>query len=312
MAESFNNCQGQLSPMQDQVPLVNGEEVGSSYGQQSATSLGISNTSPEQSSANNTTGQQAGFNALHRKSKDSITGDGTQTTQLPRGPTVNRSCSRTILIIGKAGVGKETIAAQILNQGQSKASGSSIAGITRRSRALREFEGVNNENISCKIKIVDISAQYDKNPQGNYRSDIRSACMEPLNLILFVVQRGRITKVERDVFSSIVQKCPPKITSLVISYCEDLDESGRDEIIKDFKEDSYSRSIADHIRNGFFAIGFPNLQTMKPKLRAVYKEGVENDLKQINKVIAKASNQATIPLSQEQLQDQFSFSCQIL
>lgn len=195
---------------------------------------------------------------------------------------------RTILIIGKVGVGKSTLANHILGRKDAKTRGT-MEGVTRRAQALREIDGQGPGGITYRVKIVDVSAQYDSVPdQARIMQDLQSACNEPLNLVLFVVQRGRITRTEKKIFEIIVPKCPRIITSLIITNCEDLDDRAREEAIQDFKEDEYSKQMAQYIGNGVYTVGFPNLEKIKPRMREVYQEGITSDEELLQDIICKA------------------------
>ena len=205
---------------------------------------------------------------------------------------------RNILILGKVGVGKSTIANHILGKSDAEARGP-MEGVTRRSQALRIIPGQGPGGTKCKVMIIDISAQYDRMPRTQLIEDLRSACSEPLNLVLFVVQKGRITQAERKAFEEIVPKFPTAITSLVITFCEDLDPQSRAEAIQIFREDDFSKQTARHFRN-VYTVGFPNLNKIKLRMREVYKEGIDEDERILRDIVCKAESPKPIDLQLSQ------------
>lgn len=186
---------------------------------------------------------------------------------------------RSILIIGKVGVGKATIANKIVGYPAFPVR-ESMQGITRESEKMktREVQGYS-------ISIIDLTRQYDYQPQESFAAELRQVCEKPLHSILFVIQKGRLTQGEKFIFEHIINNCPKNakaVSDLIITNCELEKDNARRKIKSDFETDS---NIIAQFVQGIYTVGFPNTDRMKDGVRKMYDEVVENDMKRLHELI---------------------------
>ena len=192
---------------------------------------------------------------------------------------------RNVLVIGKTGAGKSTVANKIIGKnvftvGRSVESSTSVNShydvlvVDQRNRkeyAIRMidtigFEDTGNENRTrtSNKEIIESVKDY-----------FQTHTPEGLHLIIFVYRKGRFTLEEKKVFEFIIEKFEANIkplSALVITYCDNETDEARQQVISNFRENPLTRGIANLMGKGIYAVGFADLENTLPLFRPLYME----------------------------------------
>ena len=192
---------------------------------------------------------------------------------------------RNILVIGKTGAGKSTVANKIIGQNLFTTSESleSRTSVNSHRDVVVVDERNNNE---YSIRMIDTigfedTGNEDRDKTSNeeiiesVKRYFQTYTPEGLHLIIFVYRKGRFTQEEKKVFDFIVEKFEADIkplSALVITYCDNETDKAREEIISNFQENRLTRRIANLMGKGIYAVGFPDLENTLALFRPLYME----------------------------------------
>ena len=201
---------------------------------------------------------------------------------------------RNVVVLGKAGAGKSTVANKILGQSTFKVSSS--LGSETKSVKHSEVRVICSGNVEYTFKVIDTVGIFDtKRRNDDVMKEIKDFFMskvpEGVNLVMFLFKRGRFTTEEKETFYYIIENFKKEIkdiSALVMTGFESLDDDGRKREIEEFKRNHLTKDVAAFMGKGIYAIGFPNTQGMKPKVRIAVEEDMEEDVEILRKVVRGA------------------------
>ena len=172
---------------------------------------------------------------------------------------------RTVLIVGKTGTGKSTLANHILKANKFPVSSSVQSEGTRISHA--EAERLLEGNTRLTIKVIDTRGLFENAAQVSNKDVIKEVklhckanLIQGVNLILFVFRKGKYTKEEREAFQAVIKefgKDIQNVSALIITNCESLNENKREEIKQDFLTNPLTSGIGKFMGKGIHTVGFP-------------------------------------------------------
>ena len=110
--------------------------------------------------------------------------------------------SRRILILGKVGVGKSTLVNHIVGETVIPVQ-NAIDSVTRQPRGIKTWREVCSNGLFHVFKVIDTVGQYELQTQFNLLSELQSL-QKHLNLIVFVIQNGQMTKEEKCKIESVI------------------------------------------------------------------------------------------------------------
>ena len=205
---------------------------------------------------------------------------------------------RCVVILGKSGAGKSTIANHLVGhdplssseppfQVPKEVSQSGPSEIKH--KVVRLMQG----NISYEITVVDtigffnteitttIDVILDK--FKTYMKDI-----DGINIALFVMKKGHFTHEEQSVFAFFNRYHEiSSFSALAITGCENDDTESQAEFVKELKVDNI-RHIAAQMKKGIYPVGFPPIDRMLPMLRNVYLPQMMEDRCTLQNLIIQA------------------------
>ncbi|XP_044172775.1 GTPase IMAP family member 7-like [Acropora millepora] len=206
--------------------------------------------------------------------------------------------NRNIIILGRTGTGKKTIANKILGDERLQVD-SAMTSVTREVRRMKAEEKVDDTNtMHYIIKIVDTLGPYSKKidkawilKEISEHCNCTGACDE-IHLILFTFRYGVYEQREIDIFTAICELYPdeiPKISALVITGCESLDEEGRNSLCHELSTETITKRVVQLMKKGIVPVGFPNLKDIKPAFKEEYEKVIVSDANKLKDLVFKAS-----------------------
>ena len=201
-----------------------------------------------------------------------------------------------IVILGKVGVGKSTIGNVIAGPGEGPFTvNGSMSAVTRQPNPLqRKVINSRRSGLEYDIRILDLLGRYDTR---KFTEGLRSAFADEVNLILFVIQTGRLITEESRILEKIAQHCQNDLCALIITGCEGRNESARSETIQDVLSDKRISKFAVKMNEkgkGVHPVGFPDVTKMNSAFVQAYNEGIERDKETISELVRNSSHSAKI------------------
>ena len=203
---------------------------------------------------------------------------------------------RNIIIIGKVGVGKSTIANAIFSStaaaGPAFPVGSSVRSTVRSPRdnitRKHKIDGykysitvVDTVGLGSKKQIVERLVQ-------SFRQNKR------IHLLIFVIKLDRLTDEEIESIRKIQSHLTrfynrhtlQQITALVISHCETIVKQEREKIRKQYgAQNSKIYELVRLAKGKVHLVGLPDMQTVNAKLKALIQEERDEDVKTLQDIV---------------------------
>lgn len=189
---------------------------------------------------------------------------------------------RNVLILGKAGVGKSTVANQILGSQVFQIS-TPVDSVTRQFRSNIVTGHAGKNDTMYNIKLIDTVGQTNSFSIEHIVDDMKHFLERfpaGIHLILFVSKNARFTNEDCKAFNFIIKMFGDSIadiSALVVTCCEGLHEKAREGLVKEFYEKENTKDITCAMKKGVFTVGFPTVDTVKLELQPIYKESAKKD-----------------------------------
>ena len=220
-------------------------------------------------------------------------------------PISSPSENRTVIVVGKTGAGKSTVANVVLNRKTAlneleeefevKCSLESVTPkCSHRDSIMTDNGKYYNVRVIDTVGLFDTMNKSVDTTVSDMKQYMLNFCKDGLNLVLFTMREGRFSDEEKVTFDFIIKNFREEISNisaLVITHCDIKAEEEREKIIRDFKESSKTANIASFMQKGIFTVGFPSLsdrQKMKRSLRDILEEGMVEDQKTLLNLLITA------------------------
>ena len=209
--------------------------------------------------------------------------------------TKAKDYQKSIILLGKTGVGKKTLARHIFeDHAKSFPEGGSVNSVTRQP-ILYEQHNVDmrgNQDEKIKVQLIII----DTNGLGgpSYRmSDVLGVLkdLQNVSLIFFLLKHGRVTSEDCKPFTDIIKNLDENcgnICHLVVTGCEGQGEASRESIKQLYISDPMTQKLCSFVEEKIIPVGFPDLTTLIPMMRDLYKDGIMNDKKTLQDIVTKS------------------------
>ena len=210
---------------------------------------------------------------------------------------------RNVLVIGKTGCGKSTVANKILCKDDDARIFDvqpSYQAVT--TRIANQISRIRMGSTIYEINMIDTIGFSDTRKSGaksddmimkEIKKEMQDRAPEGINLLIFVFKHGRFTNEERVVFDKIQKNFSHlinKISLLLITNCETLGEEAREKVIDDFRSDPLTKDFAKMMLKGIFTVGFPDTKGVKPVFKQEIVQSMKDDISPVHKLIANASS----------------------
>ncbi len=201
--------------------------------------------------------------------------------------------SRKILIFGKTGVGKRTIANAILGFNRLPI-GTSIESATRQAGRVDFDEFVLPDGTSHKFAIVDTVSVTDTRSSKSHiieRANSAIKKLKSVNLILFVTKLERFTHQERDSFQEVISLLQHSaytstVTAYIVTGCEQKSEADREAGKADII--AFAGNVTSFAKKGTHFVGLPALDQLPAPLRSHYEQIRQLDEIKLKKLVKES------------------------
>ena len=213
---------------------------------------------------------------------------------------------RCVVILGKTGTGKSTIANMLVGYDPMSQKdppfalsvnpfGSSTQMVKER---ISEFK---QGNTVYRMKVVDTSGLFDTfgKTKGAAFKELEEYFHDHFivgaNLILIAVRKGVFTQEEKRTLSAITGRFTGicKISAIVITYCEhEQTVNSREMLCQNFKKDDVTKEIAGQMKKGIYAVGFPPVAQMEEPIsnQEDLKKAMKDDTQRLIDLIMKCKD----------------------
>ena len=220
------------------------------------------------------------------------------------GFVVDDSYDKTIVLLGKTGVGKSTIARHIFKDEAEKfPNAGSVGSTTRKARLYDSIHslslGRSDVDNRTKVRVVIM----DTNSLHGRKYDLNQL-RKPLykiSTVFFVLKYGRVTEEDCEPFEEIIQKLPANVFGvchLVVTGCEGQDEAARMKIADLYRSDPMTHNLCQSVTQIHF-VGFPDLNGLLPVMRELYTEGIQKDELAIQEIAKTSVQFVDLPIHKE-------------
>ena len=205
---------------------------------------------------------------------------------------------RFVLVVGKSGAGKSTVANKILDPPEGppfNVSNDVLPSDTAETKSAKAL--LETDHGKYQVQVIDTQGFFDTRNVSNEKviSGIKKYIIEEipsgLNLILFVFKHGRWTDEEQKMYDYVTRNFVEEISSisaLVITGCENITDEEREKNVNEFK--SRCPAVNAFMTKGILAVGFPDISKLKENLRQLCEEEQKDDQKQLRRLVYSCDN----------------------
>ena len=223
---------------------------------------------------------------------------------------------RIVVVIGKTGAGKSTVANKILEssnaENQFKVSDTVLDSVTQSvsaEKALLKAKGdvYYSVEVVDTIGLFDTSALAKKRNNNDIMKEIELFFRERIsgaNLILFVFKQGRWTDEEQQTFDLFtkyfVDTEVSDISALVVTGCDGYTEEQKEKVCKEFEEKQ--PDICRFMKKGVLAVSFQDVSKLIEEIQPIHKEKQKADQEKLRQLVYKCKE---LKLTKDIVQDNF-------
>ena len=226
---------------------------------------------------------------------------------------------RGVMVVGKTGAGKSTISNAFARSDDRFSVSGCVSSWTKQcDHCLVE---VTEGNTFYTMKVMDTVGLFDTGPKTNdetiatLKKYVQKNFKEGMNLVVFVLREGRFTPEEKNSFDFIRSEFGEHISvmsALVITNCDNKDDKARRDLIQEFRSNPLTKSTAEFMKAGIYAVGFPpkrDYMKLPLAVRAYYEESIAKDKEQLWGVVKRSTKARLI---EELYKNTFWDRCTIL
>lgn len=194
--------------------------------------------------------------------------------------------TRRIILLGKTGVGKATLANRITGTSKFKVH-DDLESITRNPVFSEAVQVESPDHVRYNVQLLDTTGLVNESgiTKEKVARQIKTQCLEKGGegdvLVIFVVAYGRFTDVEWDIFRYVTKKLSKAnlsvASALAVTKCEDLSEEARVNLVREMRHSAQTGPIVQNMYKGIYPVGFPDIAKLKPELSGAYEEGMKRD-----------------------------------
>ena len=201
--------------------------------------------------------------------------------------------NRNVVVVGKTGAGKSTVANKLL--GLEKFAVKNIASsVTSQVEARCSSFYDQSSRTRYNFKVIDTVGVFDTKQKNDdvmtkIKTFFQNDSPEGINLVLFVFRKGRLTAEEKRTFDYIMGNFNNQISdfsALVLTHCDAQNDAANQEFLASFKREA--RDVISFMKKGVYMVGFPDVSRMRPRIREAMEEEIKEQAEMLQKVVMKA------------------------
>ena len=204
-------------------------------------------------------------------------------------------CDFNLLVLGGVGVGKATVVNEMfgIEVFKSDSANNVVGGVSQRDTSfiqkgtkhrVKMFDTVGSKRRGIKVKRASTMEAIRDYVANVYPSGI--------NLVLLIYRNENFTSKERKRFQYFLDRfngeAIPMITALIITGCEDKNDSARKKIVSEFDTNSRMQAIGRFVLMGIYTVGLTNLSTVPDALTEMYRAVNYRDTLLLQEVLKKS------------------------
>lgn len=226
---------------------------------------------------------------------------------------------RNVVVLGKTGAGKSTIANKIIEARESddgdtdqfEVSHSVLDSVTASTNAKASLL-TTSDNTLYVVQVIDTIGLFD-NKSGmtnegimkDVKTFFKERVPEGLSLILFVFRQGRWTKEEQKTFDlftkHFVDTEVSTISALVVTGCDGFTDERKQQVKDEFQQ-AHS-NVYDFMKKGVYTVSFQDTSKLIPEIQSIHKQYQKHDQDMLRKLIFDCGDE--MKLSKEIVQDTY-------
>ena len=236
---------------------------------------------------------------------------------------------RCVVILGKTGSGKSTIANMIMGYDLMSENPPTFKILDKvwesETEAVNEATTEFRQNdIVYRVRVIDTPGLFGT-PSDDHNKTMRDLYdklaehfkdhfIVGANLILFVCKKATFTEEEQTVFRLIMRTFHKEIrpiSALFITHCEAESAETRKDTLRKFEQGETTKEIALQMGKGLYAVGFPPLKQMSSEFQELCRKKIKKDKETLMDLIIRSK---TVRFTRELFQKQHTeyYKCSIL
>jgi energy-coupling factor transporter ATP-binding protein EcfA2 len=211
---------------------------------------------------------------------------------------------KTIVLFGKTGVGKSTIARHIFKQDNDRFRNvGAVSSMTRKAEECYDdvHLWIDNSNVHVRVRVIILDTSSLHGQKCDIFQFMSHYDVKEISTIIFVLKHGRVTKDDCRPFDKIIDdfktlRCDDdgsdilKVCGhLLITCCEGQDEKGRENIVKMYESDPMTQKLCQSVKE-IKCVGFPDHNSLQPIMIDLYEEGIKNDEQALHDIVKTSLN----------------------
>jgi len=202
---------------------------------------------------------------------------------------------RNIVVVGKTGAGKSTVANKILGLEKFEVKNIATSTTTQVEARCSSFRD-SSSRTQYNFTVIDTVGLFDtKKSTSNIdvmtkiKDFVQNESPKGINLVLFVFRKGRLTEEERHTFKHIIDKFSRQISdfsALIFTGCDGQSDDAKKEFRTSFETEA--GDTAKFMKKGIYMVGFPDVSKMKPSMKEVMEEEIKEQAEMLRKVVMEA------------------------
>ncbi len=192
---------------------------------------------------------------------------------------------RGVIVVGKVGVGKSTVANMIV-QNDDRFKVSSEVHTQQCSHCeveIFEGESLYRMRVMDSVGLSNTGLITNDEAITALKNYLQNYFKDGINLIIFVLQEGHFTPEDKKTFEFIRSKFGEDtsvMSALVITNCDMMDEDARRALITEFRSNEVTKPIAEFMEAGIYTVGFPSKEgasRFPDQVKSNFEESIAKD-----------------------------------
>jgi tRNA A37 threonylcarbamoyladenosine biosynthesis protein TsaE len=207
---------------------------------------------------------------------------------------------KTIVLFGKTGVGKSTIARHIFKHDNGGFPNvGAVSSMTRKAKeCYDDVHDLWSDNSIVHVRVIILDT-YSLHGQRYDFFQLMNRVKE-ISAVFFVLKHGRVTKDDCQPFDQMIDnfktlQCDNRSDilkvcgHLLITCCEGQDEKARENIVKMYESDPMTQKLCQSVKE-IKCVGFPDRDSLQPIMIDLYEEGIKNDEHALHEIVKTSVN----------------------